>query len=224
MQSWGSNGKISSMKLYSYWRSSAAYRVRIALNLKDIECEYDYVHLVKNDQQSPDYKSKNPQGLVPALELSDGRILTQSLAIIDYLDQSFDGLKLLPNDPFEKARIQAFAQAISCDIHPVNNLRILNYLSNEFAIEDQQKATWYRHWVMEGFQALETSISTTSNGKFCFGETPSLADICLIPQIYNANRFKVDMTAYPTLSKINDHCMTLAAFKQASPEAQQDAT
>ncbi|MTI08998.1 maleylacetoacetate isomerase [Curvivirga aplysinae] len=213
------------MKLYTYWRSSAAYRVRIALNLKNVTCDFEYIHLVKDggEHKKSSYTSKNPQGLVPTLELDDGQILRQSLAIIDYIDQNFGPSQFLSEDPLTRAHIQAVAQIIACDIHPVNNLRILQYLSHEFNVEDDEKAQWYTHWVHQGFDAIEAMLAQKSNGKFCFGNQTSLADICLIPQVYNAKRFHMDMDRYPVISSINDHCMTLNAFYKASPEVQKDA-
>ncbi len=213
------------MKLYSYWRSSAAYRVRIGLNLKNIPYEQIPVHLVKDggEHLKAEYTTKNPQGLVPALELDDGTVLTQSLAILEYLDDLSKENLLLPTAAIEKAKVRALAQAVACDIHPVNNLRILKYLSNELGVSEEAKNIWYRHWIEVGFAAIEKTLKTSSNGSFCFGHAPTLADICLIPQVYNAHRFKVDMTVYPLLSKINEHCLTLEAFAKAAPQAQSDA-
>ncbi|WP_420546682.1 maleylacetoacetate isomerase [Curvivirga sp.] len=213
------------MKLYTYWRSSAAYRVRIALNLKNITCEYKYVNLVKDggEHKKSSYTSKNPQGLVPALELDDGQILNQSLAIIDYIDHNFGSSQFLSDDLMIRANIQAVAQIVACDIHPVNNIRILQYLSHEFDVEEDEKIQWYKHWVHKGFETIEAMLTQNSNGKFCFGNQASLADICLIPQVYNAKRFHVDMNNYPIINSINENCLTLDAFYEASPEAQKDA-
>lgn len=171
------------MKLYSYFRSSAAYRVRIGLNLKNLAYETAPVHLVKNEQQSEDYLKLNRSALVPTLV--DGDLtLSQSLSILEYLDEQYPETKLLPNDVKERAKIRAFAQAIACDIHPLNNLRVLKYLKNDLNVSDEQKNYWYQHWILEGFQTLEQQLQD-SNGQFCFGHEATIADCCLIPQVYN---------------------------------------
>ncbi|MCL6416812.1 maleylacetoacetate isomerase [Aestuariirhabdus sp. Z084] len=214
------------MKLYTYWRSSAAYRVRIALNLKQIVYQPAYLHLVNNggEQHADEYRQLNPQMLVPALELDNGRVLTQSMAIMEYLDEVEPGIALLPADALGRARVRALAQLVACEIHPLNNLRVLQYLSNTIEIEDQQKKQWYQNWVTQGFNALETMLKTSSDtGTYCHGESPGLADACLIPQVYNANRFDIDLTDYPTITRINSACLKLQAFQQAVPEAQGDA-
>ena len=181
------------MKLYDYFRSSAAYRVRIALHLKGVSVEQISVHLVKDGGQHRQslYRAKNPQGLVPALELDDGTILTQSLAIIDYLDQVFPEPRLVPADPVRAAKVRAIALAIACDIHPLNNLRVLNYLKGPLGCTQDEADAWYRHWVLEGLEAVEALID---GGHFCFGDSPSLADACLIPQVFNARRYKIDIS------------------------------
>ncbi|WP_135079669.1 maleylacetoacetate isomerase [Terasakiella sp. SH-1] len=210
------------MKLYDYWRSSASYRLRIALNLKNIPYEHICVHLVKGggQQHSADYKAKNPQGFVPALELEDGTILTQSMAILEYLDETHPTPALLPSDALGRAEVRSLAQVIASDIHPVNNLRILKYLAGELGVADEQKMTWYRHWITKGFEALEARLGNTG---FCYGDSPTLADICLIPQVYNAHRFNVDMTPFPKISAINENCLKIEAFDKAVPENQPDA-
>lgn len=215
------------MKLYSYFRSSAAYRVRIALNLKGLDPEYIPVHLVKNggEQHSPEYRQINPTELIPAWiekNIQDDFTLTQSLSILEYLEEKYPDVALLPQDFQQRALIRAVSQSIACDIHPLNNLRVLQYLSNTLAISDEQKTTWYRHWIETGFKALEIQLKN-SNGQFCFGETASFADCCLIPQVYNALRFKIDLALYPKIQAIYQHCNTLSAFQNAAPEAQADA-
>lgn len=215
------------MKLYSYWRSSAAYRVRIGLNLKQIDYQSVYVHLVKEggEQLKAEYGAINPQGLVPALELDDGRVLTQSLAILEYLDESAaSGMALLPEDALGRARVRALAQVVACEIHPLNNLRVLKYLSASLDVDADQSSTWYCHWLAQGFAALETLLADSPDtGKFCHGQAPGLADACLVPQVYNARRFKVDMTPYPNIVRIDAACAELEAFQRAAPEAQGDA-
>jgi len=210
------------MKLYDYWRSSASYRVRIALNLKGVPYEHICVHLVKDggQQLTPDYKAKNPQGFVPALELGDGTILTQSMAIIEYLDEVLPEPNFLPKDPLKRAEVRSLANLIASDIHPVNNLRILKYLTDELGVADEPKLQWYRHWIEEGFKALEMRLGMSD---FCVGETPTLADICLVPQVYNAHRFNVDMTQFPKIAHINENCLQLQTFAKAVPELQPDA-
>ncbi|MGS2720021.1 maleylacetoacetate isomerase [Paraglaciecola aestuariivivens] len=208
------------MKLYSYYRSSAAYRVRIALNLKQISHQIVPVNLLKKAHKDADYLTKQPQGLVPCLELDDGQFLAQSGAILAYLDKQYPAKPLLPSDVFKAAKIQSFVDIIACDIHPICNLRILNYLTQELKVDSEQKLTWYRHWIIEGFNALESML--TSN-KYCFDDTLTLADIYLIPQVYNALRFEVDMQPFPKIHAIYQHCNQLDAFIQAQPEQQIDA-
>ncbi|BBN83421.1 maleylacetoacetate isomerase [Pseudoalteromonas sp. A25] len=207
------------MKLYTYFRSSAAYRVRIALNLKNIDHELVAVNLLKSEQQSEAYTSKNPQGLLPALETEQG-VLAQSLAILEWLEETHTDTPLLPNDPWQKAQVRNFCYAIACDIHPIDNLRVLKYLSQELNVDDEQKSTWYRHWVIEGFKKLEPMLG---DSKFCFGDTPTLADVCLVPQVFNALRFKVDMAPFPKIAAIYERCNQLSAFSDAAPENQPDA-
>lgn len=213
------------MKLYTYFRSSAAYRVRIALNLKGLPYEAVPVHLLRNggEQRQADYLALNPAGLVPALE-DGGALLTQSLAIIEYLDETHPQPPLLPGDALGRARIRALAQAIACDIHPINNLRVLQYLSRELGASEEQKTAWYRHWVEEGLAAVEAMLAQAPrSGRFCFGDTPTLADICLVPQVFNAQRFKCNTAHIPTVLRIAEACEALEAFRLAAPANQPDA-
>lgn len=214
------------MELYSYFRSSAAYRVRIALNLKGLRADYHAVHLVKGggEQHQPEFKAVNPQGLVPVL-VEDSQVLIQSLAIIEYLDETHPMPPLLPEDPFGRARVRAIAQIIACDIHPLNNSRVLGYLERELSADKAVRDTWYQHWITEGFWALERLLAGAARtGKFCDGDRPTLADICLVPQVFNARRFDIDLTAFPTLVRIERQCSTLVAFSRAAPEWQPDAS
>ena len=211
------------MKLYTYFRSSAAYRVRIALNLKGLNAEQIPVHLVNNggEQHSEAYKAVNPSELVPTL-VEDEFQLSQSLSILEYLNEQYPEVALLPQDAQQRALVRAFSLAIACDIHPLNNLRVLQYLTGPLQVTDEQKTAWYKHWVEMGFKTLEALLSQ-SNGKYCFGEQATLADCCLIPQVYNALRFNIDLSAYPKIQSIYTHCNTLKAFQQAAPEAQPEA-
>ncbi|WP_355660534.1 maleylacetoacetate isomerase [Halomonas salifodinae] len=210
--------------LYGYFRSSAAYRVRIALNLKGLAHDQAPVNLVKGEQRGEEYLARNPQGLVPALVTDDGVRLTQSLAICEYLDERYPDPALLPADAAGRARVRALAQAVACEIHPLNNLRVLKYLAGELGLDEAAKMTWYRHWIAEGFAALETQLSREAgSGDFCHGDTPGLADLCLVPQVFNAERFECDLAAYPRIRRIVANCRALDAFAQAAPEAQPDA-
>lgn len=211
------------MKLYSYFRSSAAYRVRIALNLKDIAVEQIGVHLVKDGgrHRQASYLARNPQGLVPALELDDGTMLTQSLAIVEYLDSVFPGPRLIPADPVLAAKVRAVALAIACDIHPLNNLRVLNYLKGELDCSQEERDAWYRHWILKG--GLEAVEALIEGERFCFGDSPSLADACLIPQVFNARRYKIDISHLKKIEAIDRHCKELPAFLAAHPLRQPDA-
>lgn len=210
------------MKLYTYYRSSAAYRVRIALNLKGLSYEAIPVHLVKNggEQRGEAYLQKNPQGLVPLLE-DDAVLINQSLAIIEYLEEKHPQPALLPSDANLRAQTRSLAHMIAMDIHPLNNLRVLQYLSAELKISDEQKSAWYRHWVEQGFAAIETRLSGKT--AFCVGAQPTMADVCLVPQVYNAARFNVDLKRYPEILRINQNCLSLPAFADAAPELQADA-
>lgn len=208
------------MKLYSYFRSSAAYRVRIALNIKQLAYETQPIHLVKNEQQQADYQALNPSQLVPTLVDAD-QTLSQSLSILEYLEEAYPEVALLPKNIAERAKVRAFAQAIACDIHPLNNLRVLKYLQQDLGLSDQQKSNWYQHWMLQGFQSLEAQLQD-SNGQFCFGTQATFADCCLIPQVYNAKRFKIDLAAFPKIESIYQYCLTLPAFLHAAPEQQPD--
>lgn len=213
------------MELYTYFRSSAAYRVRIALNVKGLKADYRYVNLVKDggQQHKPEYLAVNSQGLVPAL-VDNGQVLTQSLAIIEYLEETHPRPPLLPKDALGRARVRALAQVVACDIHPVNNQRILKYLEKELGADEAARNQWYRHWIIEGFNALEKSLNSDSaTGKLCHGSQPTVADICLVPQVFNAKRFSVDLAPYPAIRRINEYCLTLKAFADAAPEKQADA-
>jgi maleylacetoacetate isomerase len=213
------------MKLYTYFRSSAAYRARIALNLKGIDYESIAVDLraPTSAQRAPEFLAVNPQGLVPAL-VDAGNTLAQSLAIIEYLDETHPEPPFLPRTPLDRARVRALALAIACDMHPLNNLRVLNYLRSPLGHDEDAVNQWYRHWVASGFQALETEARRASaDGRHMFGSAVTLADICIVPQMYNARRFKCDLEPYPTLRSICAHLESLPAFAGAAPEAQPDA-
>lgn len=214
-----------SFTLYSYFRSSAAYRVRIALNLKDIAPNYRFVHLLKDggQQHAPAYARVNPQELVPTL-VHDGHVIGQSLAIMEYLDEVKPEPALLPKDPAGRARVRQLAYAVACDIHPVNNLRVLNYLRKPFGHNDDDVVTWMTHWIDLGLGAIETMLSGSSEtGRFCHGDTPTLADICLVPQMANARRGRTNLDAFPTLKRIEAACFELPAFDNAQPQKQPDA-
>ena len=212
------------MKLYDYFRSSAAYRVRIALNLKGLKPSREFVHLRRNVQRSDDYLALNPQGLVPALATDDGIVLTQSLAIIGYLDETHPEPPLLPATAVDRARVHGIALEIACDIHPLNNLRVLQYLKNTLGVSEEQKDAWYRYWIDIGLEALETRLARDpQTGRFCHGDDPTLADICLVPQIANARRMTIDVTPFPTLTRIEAACNALPAFADAAPARQPDA-
>ncbi|MEP6942771.1 MAG: maleylacetoacetate isomerase [Betaproteobacteria bacterium] len=211
------------MKLYNYFRSSAAYRVRIALALKGLAYEYISVHLTRGEQRAAEYVAINPQSLVPLLEDGDVRI-SQSLAIIEYLEERHPSPPLLPATPEARARVRAIALAIACDIHPLNNLRVLQYLGKVLGVDEKAKNAWYCHWVEAGLSALETQLSSDgATGMFCHGDTPTLADVCLVPQLANARRYKVALDACPTLVRIDERCRALPAFAAAAPEHQPDA-
>ena len=213
------------MKLYTYFRSSAAYRVRIALALKGLTPQMIPVHLLRDggEQQSPEYLLVNRQGLVPALD-DDGVLITQSLAICEYLDQTHPLPPLLPGDAVARARIRALVLAIACEIHPLNNLRVLNYLTTTLGISEAQKLAWYHHWIRLGFSALEAQLAHESaTGVYCHGDTPTLADVFLVPQMANARRFDLDLSAFPTMLRIDASCRELSAFIAAAPQNQADA-
>ncbi|MHA3893045.1 maleylacetoacetate isomerase [Acinetobacter sp. GXMZU3951] len=210
------------MKLYSYFRSSAAFRVRIALHLKGLPFETQAVHLLKQggEQHSADYAALNPSELVPTL-LDQEHVLTQSLSILEYLEEAYPETALLPKDVLQRAQVRAFALQIACEIHPLNNLRVLQYLEHTLAVGNTERTAWYQHWIKLGFHSLEQQLQH-SNGQYCFGTSPSFADCCLIPQVYNAKRFQIDLTEYPKIQSIYMHCMQLDAFQQAAPEQQAD--
>ena len=213
------------MKLYSYFRSSAAYRVRIALNLKGLAYEYAPIHLLRDggQQLKPDYRELNPDGIVPTFIDGDD-VLTQSLAIIEYLEETHPEPPLLPGTPLDRAFIRSVALQIACEIHPVDNLRVLKYLKHTLKVGDEAKDAWYRHWLESGFESLEKRLANDSRvGKLCFGDTPTLADLCLVPQVFNAQRFNLDMSRYPTIERIADHAAQIDAFARAAPGQQPDA-
>jgi maleylacetoacetate isomerase len=210
------------MRLYSFFRSSAAFRVRIALNLKGVDYETIAVDLPNGLHRETDFLATNPQGTVPVLD-DDGTVLWQSLAIIEYLDSRYEEPRLIPEEPVARARVQALAQLIACEIHPLNNLRVLRYLRHELGQDEADVAAWYRHWIAEGFRGLETLVAQWSGGRYCFGASVSVADVCLVPQVYNARRFACDLTPYPTLVRLADRLATEPAFARAAPDRQPDA-
>jgi len=210
------------MILYSYFRSSAAYRARIALNLKGLAYEQRAVHLLKGEQRGDAYLRLNPQGLVPMLEVGSFR-LTQSLAIMEYLEEKHPQPPLLPASLEDRAWVRALALEIACDIHPLNNTRVLKYLKKELHLEQPVRDEWYRHWVREGFDAIEKQLAGRAAGRFCHGDTPTFADVCLVPQVANANRLEVDLAPYPRIRAINEACLALEPFAAAQPSRQPDA-
>lgn len=212
------------MKLYTYFRSSAAYRVRIALNLKELAYDPIPIHLLRDggEHKKAAYKVKNPLGVVPTLE-TDSVVLTQSLAIMEWLDDSYPDRPLLPKHPDARAHVRSIAHTIACDIHPINNLRVLGYLTNTLGVTDEQKSDWYRHWVEEGLMAVERLLITGgSRGRFCYGDTPTMADCCLIPQVFNARRFNCSLEQMPMIQSVVSACEGLDAFQAASPQHQSD--
>ena len=212
-----------SIRLYSYWRSSAAYRVRIALNLKGMPYETLPVHLARGEQHQAPYSDLNPQELVPVL-LHGSRILRQSMAIMEYLDETWPTPPLMPTTARDRQRVRALAQMIACDIHPLNNLRVLQFFENTWNVPQAERDAWVRHWMQVGFEALEDTLADNpSTGTFCDGEMPTMADCCLVPQVYNAVRFGVDLAPYRTIRRINEACLALEAFEAARPENQPDA-
>jgi len=210
------------MRLYSFFRSSAAYRVRIALHLKGVDYETVAVHLPKGRHREAEFLATNPQGTIPVLD-DDGTVLGQSLAIIEYLDSRYPEPRLVPVEPVARARVQALAQLIACEIHPLNNLRVLRYLREELKQDEAGVARWYKHWVAEGFRGFEALVAQWSGGRYCFGAAVSMADVCLVPQVYNARRFDCDLTPYPTLVRVADGLAGEPAFVRATPERQPDA-
>ena len=210
------------MKLYNYFRSSASFRVRIALHLKGLPFEYIPVHIAKGEHKLASYSSVAADNLVPNLVV-DGEHLSQSMAIIEYLDETHPEPALLPKDALSKARVRALAQSIACEIHPINNLRVLKYLSGTLVLSEDQKNTWYRHWVRDGLEAFERQLAQGPESTFCFGPTPTLADCCLVPQIFNGKRFEVSFQGLPRTMAAFDACMKLEAFQKAQPSACPDA-
>ncbi len=212
------------MKLTSYFRSTAAYRVRIALNLKQINYDIACINLLSGEQQSADFLSRNPEGLVPTLD-TQGRVLAQSMAILEYLEEAYPASPLLPAAPLERAYVRGLAHIIVSDMHPLNNLRVQQYLVNQLGVSEEDKLTWYRHWVAKGFTSLERRLSNNpATGSCCFNHSPTLADVCLIPQVYNARRFDCPLQDYPTIKRIETHCLSLPEFNKAQPERQIDAS
>ena len=209
------------MKLYTYFRSSAAFRVRIALNVKDLRYESLFVHLAKGEHRRPEYAKVNPQGLLPTLELDDGIRLNQSLAIIEYLEDKYPRPPLLPSDAVGKARVRGLAALVACEIHPLNNLRVLQHLKRSLGQSEEQVNAWYRHWIADGLAKLEAQLDPKA--KFAYGDTPTMADCCLVPQIFNAKRYDCDLAPYPTTMRVFEQCMRLEAFDRAQPAKQPDA-
>ena len=214
--------RTHTMKLYNYFRSSASFRVRIALQLKGLAYDYVPVHLVKGEQKAAGFGAVSAEHLVPVLELDDGRRLSQSMAIIEYLDEAHPQPALLPADAAGRARVRALAQIIACEVHPLNNLRVLKYLVRELKLDEAAKTAWYRHWVGVGLQAYEARLAEQP-GRFSHGDTPTLADCCLVPQIFNAQRFDCDLSGLPRTMAVFGACMQLDAFQQAQPSACPDA-
>ena len=211
------------MKLYTYFRSSASFRVRIALNLKGIGYEASSVHLPKGEHRAAAYSKVNPQALTPTLELDDGEQLAQSLAIIEYLDEVHPQPPLLPKDAKGRARVRSLSLLIACEIHPLNNLRTLQYLKRALGQSEDQVNAWYRHWVADGLAKFEADVGRGGAGKFCHGDSPTMADCCLVPQIFNAKRYQCDLVPYPVTMRVFDACMKLEAFDRAQPSKQPDA-
>lgn len=211
------------MKLTTYFRSTAAYRIRIALNLKAIEHELLPINLFNNEHHSPEFIEHNPDGLIPTLDTGDV-VISQSMAILEYLEETHPNPALLPQTATDRAFVRGLAQTIVSDMHPLNNLRVYTFLMNEMGVDEKGKMKWYFHWLKQGFTSLEARLAKNSKtGLCCFGDTPSLADICLVPQVFNAVRFEFDLQPYPVIQRINQHCLSLPAFAQARPEVQPDA-
>lgn len=212
------------MQLYSFFNSSTSYRVRIALALKGLDYDYKGINIRVGEQRADDYRALNPSQGVPLLVEDDGTALSQSMAIIDYLDETHPEPRLLPAEPRARVRVLELANAIACDMHPVNNLRILGYLKNRLEVSEEQKNDWYRHWIAEGFGAVEALLERYGHGPYCFGEAPTLADCCLVPQVANAERMGCDLSAYPRVMAVYQHCQRQPAFQQAAPSRQPDFT
>jgi maleylacetoacetate isomerase len=210
------------VKLYTYFRSSAAFRVRIALNLKGLAYDPVFVHLAKGEHRKPEYANVDPQALLPTL-VDDGQALSQSLAIIEYLEERHPEPPLLPRDAPGRARVRSLSLLVACEIHPLNNLRTLQHLKRALGQNEEQIGTWYRHWIADGLAKLEADLGRAGSGKFCHGASPTMADCCLVPQIFNAKRYQSDLAPYPTVTRIFDACMKLEAFDRAQPSRQPDA-
>jgi maleylacetoacetate isomerase len=211
------------MIVHGYFRSSAAYRLRIAMNLKGLAYEFRPVHLRKGEQKTDAYRAVNPQGLVPALETHDGAVLTQSLAIVEWLDETRPEPALLPKDPVARAHARAFAQVIACDVHPLQNLRVLRYLKSEYGQEQDGLDAWCRHWIEPGLAACEALLAREPEAAFAFGDRPGLAEVCLVPQMFSADRFGLDLAPFPRLRRLREACEALPAFADAHPSKQPDA-
>jgi maleylacetoacetate isomerase len=214
------------MKLYTYYRSSASYRVRIAMALKGLSYDPTFIHLARNggEQNTPEFHQVNPQGFVPVLIDDEGNSLYQSLAIMEYLDETHPNPPLLPKSPAERARVRSLALAVACEIHPLNNPRVLNYLTGTMGVNEQQKLVWIKHWIELGLGQFEKRLAREQGtGRFCHGDTPTMADCSLVPQVFNAQRFECDLSQMPIIQRINDACMQLDAFQTAHPSKQPDA-
>jgi maleylacetoacetate isomerase/maleylpyruvate isomerase len=210
------------LKLYTYFRSSAAFRVRIALNLKGLAYDPVFVHLPRGEHRKPEYTAVDPQALVPTL-VDDGRTLSQSLAIIEYLDETHPEPRLVPGDAAGRARVRSLSLLVACEIHPLNNLRTLQHLRRALGQNEEQINAWYRHWIGDGLSRLEADLERSPSGVFCHGDAPTMADCCLVPQIFNAKRYDSDLAPYPKLMRVFDACMRLEAFERAQPSKQPDA-
>jgi maleylacetoacetate isomerase/maleylpyruvate isomerase len=210
------------MKLYTWFRSSAAFRVRIALNLKGLRYDQEPVSLPKAAHRKPEYAALNPQALVPTLE-EDGQLLTQSLAIIEYLEEKQPSPPLLPKDLAGRARVRSLSQLVACEIHPLNNLRALNYLRKSLGQTDEAANAWYHHWIADGFQKLEAELARGRTSRYSHGDAPTMADCCLVPQVFNAQRYKCDLSPYPTVMRVFAECMKVDAFDRAQPSRQPEA-
>jgi maleylacetoacetate isomerase/maleylpyruvate isomerase len=211
------------VRLYTYFRSSASFRVRIALNLKGIAYEPSFVHLPKGEHRAAPYSKVNPQALTPALVLDDGEQLAQSLAIMEYIEETHPQPPLLPKDAKGRARVRSLSLLIACEIHPLNNLRTLQHLKRVLGQTEDQVSAWYRHWVADGLAKFEADLTAGGSGKYCHGDVPTMADCCLVPQIFNAKRYQCDLAPYPATMRIFDACMKLEAFDRAQPSKQPDA-
>ena len=211
------------MELYGYFRSSAAYRIRAALTLKGLDYTAISVSLLKGEQRGEDFLQKNPQGFVPYLTTGDGA-MGQSLAMLEYLEETYPDPPLLPTDASGRARVRQIASIIACDIHPLNNLRVLKYITGEFGVTEDQKTAWYHHWILAGFHTIEALLRDGNSGDFCHGNSVTFADLCLVPQVYNARRFNCPLKDFPNIIRIVDNCNKLEAFLRAQPENQPDAT